>query len=180
MAIDVSAARTQSARIKAQLEELNAAISKLNAYRSELSASWQADEVAYYTKAIDQTIEQLKGIKNQLDTLSSSVVNTANAIAKEEQAAREKAEREAREKAKKEAEAKAKREREAAEKNKRIAEAQRVYDEILKERDAKAAELAALEKKIKKASVFAKPGLILQKTALELELEELNMKLSDA
>ena len=180
MAIDVSAAQVQSARIKDAVEELNTAISKLSNYRSEIQTNWKGEEAAYICKAIDQTIEKLRALKTQMSAVATSVVNTAKAIQKEEKAAKEKAEREAKAKAEKEAAEREKKQKEQAAKNQRIAEAQKAYDEVLAKRDEIRKSLDDLEKRIKKASALTRVSLTAQKVSLEIELDIWNEKLADA
>lgn len=189
MSIDVNAARTQSARIKEQLEELETAIKRLRIYRSDVTAAWKADEVNYITKAIDQTIDELTAIKKLMSSAAVSVVNTANTIAAEERkAAQEKAEREekerqARRKAQEEAaekERKLKQQKEATARNIRVSQAQQAYNEALEARDAKQAELDALKKKMKNASGLTRAALLTKGMTLEIELEKLNKALEEA
>ncbi|MCI9292257.1 MAG: hypothetical protein HFF02_03015 [Erysipelotrichaceae bacterium] len=84
MAINVYTANQQANRLIFYTQQLSAAKNKLLNYQSSLSNHWQANEIAYITDAIKQTITQIDSAIKQLDQLAKDIKSTAHTIHGEE------------------------------------------------------------------------------------------------
>lgn len=101
MGINVGEAVRQANKLENSADNLRVANNSLESLQSTLNSAWQADEMVYVNRAINEINKDLLNIVNQLNKVESQIVSTAYEIKREEE--REKAEREAAERAKEEA-----------------------------------------------------------------------------
>ncbi len=85
MAINVSAANSQAAQISNESDRLKVAKAHLCSYRDALRSSWQADETAYYIRAINDAIDKIDKAIRDMQSLSGDIKNTAAQIKREEE-----------------------------------------------------------------------------------------------
>lgn len=101
MGINVGEAVRQANKLENYADNLRVANNSLESLQSTLNSAWQADEMVYVNRAINEINKDLLNIVNQLNKVESQIFSTAYEIKREEE--REKAEREAAERAKEEA-----------------------------------------------------------------------------
>lgn len=87
MAINVSAANGLASQLASYTTQLTQARNYLSGYKNSLNSAWQAPEMAYINKAIDQTVADINNALNQLNPLSNDIRNAADEIRREEEAA---------------------------------------------------------------------------------------------
>lgn len=84
MAMDVSRANTQAAKLVSYSSELNRAINLLNSYKSSISKNYQSSEVSSIISEINSIIALIKGAMNDLNSVSNDVRSTAKNIRNQE------------------------------------------------------------------------------------------------
>ncbi len=157
MAINVSAANNQAARLNDNISKLRDAKRQMQAYRSSVSNNWQGKEVTYILTAIDQVIGNIDGAIRNLDSLSGDIKNVAAQIKREEDAAAAAAQA-------------------RAAKQQRIRTAQNAYDHAREELDDLIERRERLEKKMKEASFFDKLRIFDELQDLNKEIEKAEKK----
>lgn len=80
MAINVSAANGLASQLASYTTQLTQARNYLSGYKNSLNSAWQAPEMAYINKAIDQTVADINNALNQLNPLSNDIRNAADEI----------------------------------------------------------------------------------------------------
>lgn len=87
MAINIGAANRQASQLGSYARDLQTAVNNLNDYQNSLNNNWQGREMGEINAAIEKTKVRIKQVAAELDALSSDVINTANQIKREEDAA---------------------------------------------------------------------------------------------
>ena len=91
MGIDINLARTQADELSRQAAELRTAIKLLSEYKTSVKSSWKGKEVTRIISAIDFNISKLKKIINEIESLETDIVSSAEKIRQEEKAVAAKA-----------------------------------------------------------------------------------------
>ncbi len=94
--IDVGSANNRAQELKNMAADLSSARDTLNQYLTEITSNWEAEEVKYYTLAIQNVKAKIDSLSQELNDIANSVSTTAQQIrAEEEEAARRQREAEA-------------------------------------------------------------------------------------
>jgi uncharacterized protein YukE len=85
MGIDVSRATSQAHKINEYAAQLRDTQNALNNYKANLNSAWQAEEMIYVNRAIDNINSEINNLSSTLDSLGNDIVTTANEIRREEE-----------------------------------------------------------------------------------------------